>query len=155
MECPHCQSPNIVVTNSRATKGNTQIWRRRRCLDCGNLFTTHEIIDLSHLMVIKKSDKTERFSRLKLYSGIYCAIVSSDTPNRELIVDKITREIEKEILALKKKRISSAQIADIALFKLRKFNTATFLRFLAYCKDIQNESQMRKELAKYLRGKRD
>jgi hypothetical protein len=45
--------------------------------------------------------------------------------------------------------IDSWEIADIVLCKLRKLHTATFLRFLVYCKDITNEAQMRKELQKY------
>jgi len=40
------------------------------------------------------------------------------------------------------------------LNKLRKTQPATFLRFLAYCKDITNESQMRRELTKYVFEKR-
>ena len=149
MECPYCHKSLTEVTNSRPTKGNTQIWRRRKCSNCGEIYTTHEIIDLSHLVVIKKTGKSEMFSRIKLYSGIYGATIGSKTPNREKVVEKITREVEREILFLKKKKINSQEIADIVLYKLRKSHTATFLRFLAYCKDISNELQMKKELQKY------
>lgn len=149
MECPYCHKSLTEVTNSRPTKGNAQIWRRRKCSSCGDTFTTHEVVDLSHLIVIKKSGKTEMFSRIKLYSGIYGATIGSKTPNREKVVEKITREIEREILFLKKKKMNSQEIADIVLYKLRKSHTATYLRFLAYCKDISNESQMKKELQKY------
>jgi len=89
------------------------------------------------------------FSRIKLYSGIYGATISSKTPNREKVVEKITREVEREILFLKRKKINSQEIADLVLYKLRKSHTATFLRFLAYCKDITNETQMKRELQKY------
>lgn len=152
MFCPYCHSPNTEVTNSRLTRGNTQVWRRRQCLNCKEIFTTHEIIDLSHLIVLKKSGKTQKFSRMKLYSGIYGATIGSKTPNREFVVDRITREVEKEILFLKKKRIDSNEIADIVLRKLRKMHTSTFLRFLAYCKDISNESQMKREFKKYTKN---
>jgi len=149
MECPYCHKILTEVTNSRPTRGKAQIWRRRKCGNCGEVFTTHEIIDLSHLVVIKKSGKSEMFSRIKLYSGIYGATIGSKTPNREKVVEKITGEAEREILFLKKKKIYSWEIADIVLFKLRKVHTATFLRFLAYCKDITNETQMKRELQKY------
>ncbi len=150
MECPYCHRAATEVTNSRATRGKAQIWRRRRCLNCKATFTTHEVIDLSHLVVIKKSGKPEMFSRVKLYSGIYGATIGSKTPHRELVVEKITREVEKEILFLKKKKITSAEIADIVLRRLRQGHTGTFLRFLAYCKDITSEAQAKRELAKYL-----
>lgn len=151
MECPYCHSLLTEVTNSRPTKGDTQIWRRRKCTKCSEIFTTHEIVDLSHLVVVKKSGKSEVFSRVKLYSGIYGATIGSKTPNREKVVEKITREVEREIMFLKRKRVTSLEIADIVLFKLRKLHTATFMRFLAYTKDISNELQMKKELQKYTR----
>lgn len=149
MECPYCLKPLTFITNSRPTLGKTQIWRRRKCLNCGEVFTTHEIIDLSQLVVIKKSGKTEKFSQAKLYSGIYNAAIGFKGPNREKLVDKITREIEKEILYLKKKKITSQEIANIVLKKLRTSQTGTFLRFLAFYKDITTEEQMKKELSKY------
>lgn len=86
---------------------------------------------------------------MKLYSGIYGATIGSKTPERENHVDKITRAVEQEILALKKKSITSDEIADITLRTLRTANTATFLRYLAYCKDITNETQMKREFNKY------
>jgi transcriptional repressor NrdR len=149
MECPYCRKSLTEVTNTRPTRTMSQIWRRRKCLSCKETFTTHEIVDLSHLVIIKKSGKSEMFSYIKLYSGIYGATIGSKTPNREKVVEKITREVEREILFLKKKKIHSWEIADIVLLKLRKSHTATFLRFLAYCKDITNEQQMKRELQKY------
>jgi len=150
MECPYCHSLQTEVKNSRSTLKETQIWRRRKCLECFAVFTTHEVVDLSHLVVIKKSGDSEIFARSKLYSGIYGATIGSKNANREKEVEKITREVEREILFLKKKRVYSSEIADIVLRKLKKNYSATFLRFLAYCKGITNESQMKRELNKYV-----
>ncbi len=150
MECPYCHYLQTEVYNSRPTLRETQIWRRRKCLKCLEIFTTHEIVDLSHLVVIKKSGKAEVFSRSKLYSGIYGATIGSKTVDREKTVEKITREVEREILFLKKKRVTSSEVADIVLNKLKKIHSGTFLRFLAYCKGIANENQMKRELSKYV-----
>lgn len=121
-------------------------------MKCEEIFTTHEVVDLSHLVVIKKSGKPEVFNHSKLYSGIYGATIGSKTANREKVVDKITREVEREVLFLKKKRIESSIIADITLSKLRNQHSGTFLRFLAYCKDITNLGKMKRELTKYVFG---
>ena len=149
MECPYCHKQLTEVTNSRPTRHNSQIWRRRICLHCQQIFTTHEIVDLSQVVVVKKSGKPEMFSRFKLYSGIHGAMLHK-TPNRELISENLTREIEREILFLKRKKISTTEIADIVLKKLRKSHTSTFMRFLAYCKDIKSDVQMQRELQKYM-----
>lgn len=150
MYCPYCHKPLTFVTNSRPTKGNTQIWRRRRCSNCGEIFTTHEIIDLSHLVVVKKSGEVERFSQAKLYSGIYGATIGSKMLNREYIVDKITREVNSEILFLKKKRISSQEISNLVLNKLKSESPVTFLRYLAYNKNPKSSKEIKKIISKYI-----
>lgn len=150
MECPFCHRLQTVVANSRLTRRGSQIWRRRLCLFCHGKFTTHEVIDLSHLVVVKKSGRTELYSRAKLYSGIYVDIVDSKKVNRERLADKLTAEIEKEILRLKKKRISSAEIGDIVLRKLGRQNAAAFLKFLAYSKQIKSLPQFNREAARYM-----
>ncbi len=149
MDCPFCLKPLTAVVNSRPTKKSAQIWRRRKCLYCNETFTTHEIIDLSHLVIIKKSGKPEMFNPMKLYSGIYTATLSSSKYHKEKLVDKITQEVEREIMALKVKRIESFLVGNLVLRKLSKINMASFLRFLAYAKNIQSETQMKKEIAKY------
>jgi len=151
MNCPYCQSDQIFVTNSRPTKNHTQIWRRRLCHSCLATFTTHEIIDLSHLIVIKKSGRKEKFSRAKLFSGIYGAAVGFKGPDKEKFVESTTNSLGTEILALKKKEILSSDIADLVLRKLLTTNTGTFLRFIAYCKNITTPKQAKTELARYLK----
>lgn len=150
MNCPFCKKDYLEITNTRATRGDSQVWRRRRCINCEEVFTTHEFIDLSHILVIKRSGKTERFNRMKLYSGIFYASQVAKIKNREIFIDKLTQEIETQVLGLKKKRVESSIIQDIVLKQLRKKSTATFLRFLIYCKDINSDIQMKKELSKYV-----
>jgi transcriptional repressor NrdR len=42
MFCINCFHKNTAVTNSRPNKKQPQIWRRRKCPECGTVFTTHE-----------------------------------------------------------------------------------------------------------------
>ena len=151
MRCPFCSSSQIAVTNSRPTMENSQIWRRRKCLDCNELFTTHEVIDLTHLVIIKRSGKKEKYSRVKLYSGIYNATVSSRPTERQKLVERITRSVEKQILYLKKKEIDSKDIGEIVLNTLQKLSPGAFLAFLTYYKNITTKSQIKKELKHYLK----
>jgi transcriptional repressor NrdR len=149
MNCPYCRKQVTAVTNSRATKEDSQIWRRRKCLNCNQIFTTHEVVDLLHIVVVKKSGETVMFSRMKLFSGILYASMASEIRNREIHIDSITRLIENEILHLKKKKVTTHEIADITLKHLKKKQTATFMRFLIDCKEINNQNQMKREMEKY------
>lgn len=153
MNCPYCSSSQLIVKNIRATRRNTQTWRRKQCLTCKFIFTTYEIIDLSHLIVAKRSGKSERFSRIKLFSGIYGATIGSKTPNREKLVENLTRKVEREILALKSKKITSEEVSHIVLDILRTSHPTTFLRFLAFTKNMTSEEKIKRELRKYLANK--
>lgn len=151
MHCPYCGSSQIMVTNSRPTFSNSQVWRRRKCLSCKGLFTTHEVIDLSHLIVIKKSGRREKYSRVKLYAGIYNSTSSlKSRVEIQKFVQLITRKVEKEVLLLKKRNISSQEIGEIVLTKLKSISPGAFLSFLINHKNINNERQMKKYLEKYI-----
>lgn len=150
MNCPYCLKDLTVVRNSRSTKSNSQIWRRRECLGCGEIFTTHEVVDLSHLVVVKKSGRVEKFSRVKLFAGIYGAASGSRMPQMEKYIDIITEHVERELLALRKKKLSSLEIGEVVLDVLRREHISTFLRFLSRFKNIITEQQLRSEMKKYL-----
>lgn len=145
MNCPFCGSSQIFVVNSRPTRGNTQIWRRKKCLGCQKLFTTYESIDLSYLIVIKKSDKRERYNRAKLYSSIYHAAIYGKNVDRGEIgslAEEITKEVEKAILSLKRKRIKTAEIFKITLGILKKKDFNIFLRYLSYFQKLNGKSSL-------------
>lgn len=151
MICPFCSSTQLMVTNSRPTRGNLQIWRRRKCLDCGEIFTTYERMNLSHLKVVKKSGKVQKYNRAKLLSGIYHSSIDRkdlDRGDTSVFAEEVTNLVEREIFKLKKKRIPSGIITDIVLKTLRKKSPDTFLRFVAY-REGNDTKQMDKLLKKY------
>jgi transcriptional regulator NrdR family protein len=65
-------------------------------------------------------------------------------------INRATRETERDILFLKKKRVSSGEIGHIVLNRPRCLDIGMFLRFLSYHKDIESQRGMEKELEKYL-----
>lgn len=147
MKCPFCRENATDVFNTRSTRFGTQIWRRRKCLSCHESFTTYEAPDLGFLKVIKKTGKKQRYSRAKLYSGIYGAFLS--IPAKETTADSVTDTIEAKVLDTKKREIKSTEIAKIVLETLKRFNTAAFVRYLAYQTDLASDAQLKRELKKY------
>lgn len=147
MKCPYCRSAETEVYNSRPTSANARIWRRRKCLQCRDSFTTYERPEIGFLKVLKKGGRKERYSRAKLFSGVYGAYLS--IPDKERTVDKVTDDIESRLLDTRKREICSDDIAEIVLRVLKAENTAAFVRYLAYQTDLQSEAQLRRELRKY------
>lgn len=147
MKCPFCRENTTEVFNTRPTRFGTQIWRRRKCLHCHESFTTYEAPDLGFLKVIKKNGKKQRYSRAKLYSGIYGAFLA--IPSKETAVDGVTDTIEAKLLDSKQREIKSSDIAKVVLATLKHFNTAAFVRYLAYQTDLASDAQLMRELKKY------
>lgn len=147
MCCPFCRAEETEVYNSRSTRQSQQVWRRRRCLSCRESFTTYERLETGFLKVVKKTGRRERFSRAKLYSGLYGAYLS--VADKERLVDRVTDLVETRILDLRQAEVPSQTIAEIALSVLKSENTAAFVRFLAYQADLRSESQLMRELKKY------
>lgn len=153
MHCPFCDSSQIMVVNSRPTAGGLQIWRRRKCAKCNNAFTSYERIDLSHLIVVKKSGRHQKFSRAKLYSGIYNSFLDRKGVDRgdvAWLAEEITDGVEREILGLGRKKISSSEIEEVVSKILGKKAPDAFLRFLAY-REGGNSRKLKSFLKKYFR----
>ena len=135
MKCPFCDSDQLIVTNSRPTKNEMEIWRRRKCLHCGGLLTTHEKIDLSYITIVKRSGKRVKYNRAKLYSGIYQAVAATKKIDRGTagdISEKIMQLIEKEIVGLKLKEMSSERIFEVTTKVLKRDYPDSCLRYIAY-----------------------
>ncbi len=152
MNCPFCGSTQVMVTNSRPTRGDSQIWRRRKCLGCGEVYTTYEKINLSHLVVVKKSGRKERFRRVKLYSGIYHSSIDRKNVDRGEMSEfsgEVTNQIIREILKLKKKEIRSTEITDMVINRLKNKNPDIFLRYIAY-REGSNKKRLKSLLKKHI-----
>ncbi|MBI4057842.1 transcriptional repressor NrdR [Candidatus Microgenomates bacterium] len=154
MFCPFCGTFQVTVTNSRPTLGGSQIWRRRKCLKCGETFTTYERINLSHLIIIKKSGQRQRYNRAKLYSGIYRSSIDRKNLDKGAIgvfAEEATNKVEREIVKLKRKKIHSTEITEIVLKILEKKAPDTLLRFLAY-REGDDTKKLKSLLKKHLKN---
>lgn len=135
MKCPYCQSSQYFVTNSRIS-GNA-IWRRRKCRKCLGIFTSMERITLGNLKVVKKTKKSEKFDRNKIYLGIFRAVNESKWISRDQarsITKIVTDMVEQELIKMKKDYISSKQIGALVLRILKSVSNEGYLRFLPYFK---------------------
>jgi transcriptional repressor NrdR len=71
MVCIYCGHSTKVV-NSRLQRQTNNIWRRRQCLSCGAIFTTHESFDPTTSLLVQypKTDPVP-LSRDRLFLSIY------------------------------------------------------------------------------------
>jgi len=149
MYCPFCGSDQITVANSRPNSLGTQVWRRRKCLKCQNIFTTYEKIKLSYIVVVKKTGEKERYNQSKILTAIYKSFLNTKYSTRGEMAkhaEEITQIIENKILKKKVKQITSEKIQEIIYQVLRKKSPDAFLRYAVY-----SEGQDRNRLEKLLK----
>ncbi len=149
MYCQRCGSDQNFVVNTRHTAGGLKTWRRRKCLKCCNLFTTHETLDMANFVVLKRDGRRERFSKIKLFSGILWASIGVKLKQREKTIEKISNKIEKDILKLNKNILTSEEISQIVTRHLWESHISLFLRFVSYRSQIKTRREFFKEVEKY------
>ncbi len=134
MRCPECGFDDSKVIDSRPTDG--RIRRRRECLSCKCRFTTYEIVENIPLMVVKKDHSIEPFDPMKLSERIRRATIKRPVSLEtiENMVDEIETELKNKLL----KEVSSVQIGEMVLEKLKNTDHVAYIRFASVYKDFND-----------------
>lgn len=143
MKCPSCGAPDStkVVDSRPMTEGNS-IRRRRECLCCQKRFTTYEIIETVQIFVIKKNGTKEIFDRNKLLSGIMKAC-----EKRPVNAEEIVAEIENELQNSLSGEITTKEIGEIVMDKLKERDDVAYVRFASVYREFKDLDTFIKELS--------
>ena len=74
MKCPMCNQDNDIVKETRS--GNNHIRRRRVCLECGERFTTNEVIVRYEEIKKDLPGLYEELGRLRMIVANYKTLIS-------------------------------------------------------------------------------
>lgn len=134
MKCPECGFEESKVIDSRPTENKVR--RRRECIKCGVRFTTYEIIEEIPLMVIKKDHSIEPFDREKLVERLCRATVKRPVSLEtiENMVDEIATELKNSL----QREVTSDQIGEVALHKLKQIDDVAYIRFASVYRDFSD-----------------
>lgn len=136
MKCPNCNFYNTNVLDSRHSKDNTYIKRRRNCPECDYKFTTFERIPDFEMVVVKKSGEKQFFSRSKVKAGIYKCCEKRNISDK--VIEKIVNSIELEIKERHRNEITSIEIGNLVMEKLKRIDEVAYVRFVAVYKDFKD-----------------
>ncbi len=151
MICPFCGYEETKVLDTRDTDENTTVRRRRVCLSCDRRFTTYEKVEHVPVMVVKNGGKRELFSREKILAGILRACDKTDVSVKE--AEKIAEEVEIEIYNSMTKEITSRQIGEMVMEKLKGINDIAYVRFASVYRRFQDVSSFIDELEELIKNK--
>jgi len=146
MRCPFCGKFDSEVLESRVVEGGEAIRRRRECSRCKKRFTTFEKVRTSVLWVIKKDGKREFFDREKVKRGILRAI--EKRPISLEAMEEIVNEVEREMLRKSSEEVSTKEIGQAVLTKLKKIDKVAWLRFASVYLEFTGLSDFAKAIRK-------
>ncbi|EMT38352.1 transcriptional regulator NrdR [Thermoanaerobacter thermohydrosulfuricus] len=149
MKCPYCGYPDSKVIDSRPTDDNTSIRRRRECLKCGKRFTTYEKVEQLPILVIKKDNRREVYDRDKILKGMIKACEKRPVPIK--VLEEITDEIDKRIINSMEREITSAEIGEMVMEKLKNVDEVAYVRFASVYRQFKDINTFMDELKKLLK----
>lgn len=132
MRCPFCSFEDTKVVDSRPVDGKKR--RRRECTNCGKRFTTYESVEMPVLLVVKKDNTIEMFDRNKLIQGMSVAV--KKRPVSIVDINNIVDEIELHCANNMLTQVTTTEIGEMVLERLRNIDHVAYVRFASVYKDF-------------------
>ena len=148
MKCPYCGSDNTRVIDSRPADDGDSIRRRRECDACGKRFTTYEKVETLPVIVIKKDENREPYDRSKIEGGVLRACHKRPIPVDD--VGRLVDEIEAVIFNKEVREISTREIGELVMEKLKKLDSVAYVRFASVYREFKDVNTFMDELKKLL-----
>lgn len=146
MRCLNCTNEDTKVIDSRVAGDGVAIRRRRECPSCGFRFSTYEEMEILDLTVKKRGGLKELYSRDKLERGLKRAF--EKRPISEDNIKKLISQIEQEIQKKAAPEISSEEIGDIVMKKMKRMDKVAYVRFASVYKQFEDIEEFKQELQK-------
>ena len=151
MKCPFCGNLESKVVDSRPADEGASIRRRRECLSCHKRFTTYETMESLPLVVIKKDGSRQTFDKDKLLGSMLKACEKRSVPMAKL--EEIAGEIEQALQNDMEREVSSAEIGELVMERLKKVDEVSYVRFASVYRQFKDINTFMHELNKLLEDK--
>lgn len=151
MRCPFCSHPESKVIDSRPAEEGASIRRRRECLACKKRFTTYETMECLPLVVVKKDGSRQSFDRNKVMAGLIRACEKRPVPYSTL--ESMVGEIEQVLQNKMEREISSAEIGELVMERLKQIDDVSYVRFASVYRQFKDINTFISELSKLLEDK--
>jgi len=136
LKCPFCGNLETKVLDSRPAGNGNSVRRRRECLNCDSRFTTYERFEENRIRVIKKEGKRELFDREKIKDGLIKACEKRSVTSEQ--IEEIVEGIEDELRRSGKAEISSTEIGDKIMNRLKEIDHVSYVRFASVYKEFRD-----------------
>ena len=150
MKCPFCGDQDSKVVDSRHNEETNSIRRRRECMRCQRRFTTHEMVEILPITVVKRDGSHQSFDRNKVYNSMLRAFDKRKVNVADL--DTIAAEIEQTIQNSLEREITSDKIGEMVMERLKPLDEVAYIRFASVYRRFQDVNTFIHEINKFLEG---
>ena len=151
MRCPFCGFPESKVIDSRPAEDGSTIRRRRECLSCQKRFTTYEIMERLPIVVVKKDGSRQTFDKMKLINGMIRACEKRPVGLSDL--QRVADEIEQEIRNTLEREVTSEQVGELVMAKLKLLDEVAYVRFASVYRQFRDINTFMEELTRLVNEK--
>ena len=151
MKCPYCGEQDSKVVDSRHSEDGTSIRRRRECLKCSKRFTTYELVESLPIVVVKRDGSRQSFNRQKILNGMLraCEKRPVSLAAMEAAVDEIEQIIQNSL----EREISTEQVGELVMERLKKMDEVSYVRFASVYRQFKDLNSFVQELNQMLAEK--
>ena len=153
MKCPFCHNGENRVIDSRISKENNAIRRRRECLVCGKRFTTYEVVEDVLPVVVKKDGRREAFDRIKIRNGLMKAC--EKRPISVDVIEKVVDRVERACQDMQGKEIASSLVGEKVMAELHDLDGVAYVRFASVYRQFRDVNDFLDELKDLLNAKKE
>lgn len=145
MRCPFCGCTEDRVVDSRESREGDVIRRRRQCVECERRFTSYEKIENVPFSVVKRDERREPYDREKLMKGL--AVACRKRPIPAATLEQIADEIEAAMQESGEREISSRQLGNLVMDRLRNLDQVAYVRFASVYRRFKDVEEFVRELS--------
>ena len=141
MNCPFCGSSELRTLETRDSPNNMNR-RRKECAACERRITTYEYVELVELMVKKKDGRLEKFNLDKIVRGLQKA--AEKRPISPDQIRDIAEKVRQDILSEGKEVISSTEVGDRIMMRLKELDYVAYVRFASVYREFKEPKDFEK-----------
>ena len=149
MHCLKCGYEESKVVDSRSIEEGNSIRRRRECLNCKNRFTTYEKVEISPIIIIKKSGVRQEYDRNKVLNGLIRACEKRPVSLEQ--IEKVVNNVELELANNLSREIPSTKIGELIIGYLKDIDEISYVRFASVYRQFKDLDEFKTELNKLLK----
>ena len=146
MRSPKCGCQDHKVIDSRSSREGATIRRRRECVSCGHRFTTYEVMEQGRLMVLKRDDRREEFSREKLLAGVQKAC--QKRPVSQEAIENLVQEIVDDLSNTYDREVPCKAIGERVMAGLRALDPVAYVRYASVYRRFDEATDFVQEVKK-------